>query len=270
MWMSWERSMKKEAIAVHNPSDEWEAAIQDASKQVTGEWLPAYPCQLLAKAVSCLKYGGEWLENSELLPIRAYYLFAPHMISNKQEWVFVTHLLFLRDILENNEINENIHCPISFMTEPLANFLFRDCPVHIYMNSDLLRRANADVEFLNVGGFLIAQGTISLKPGVISDIKYFGKRDKADVESMINTIEKEKGIRFSKAAAKEIDFDVFQISEHVKELKPDMDVWDKRERSVAEIVQIEPGENGVVYLRYSNGTEIGVPKQEFDQQFTIV
>ncbi|GAG48778.1 unnamed protein product, partial [marine sediment metagenome] len=36
------------AIAVYDPIDNpWESAIQDAAKEITDNWLPSFPCQLL-------------------------------------------------------------------------------------------------------------------------------------------------------------------------------------------------------------------------------
>ena len=54
-----------EAIAVFDPDDAWEKAIQAAAKEVTGDWLPAYPCRLLARAVVSLKCDDEWLNSSD-------------------------------------------------------------------------------------------------------------------------------------------------------------------------------------------------------------
>ena len=138
----------KEAIAVYNPQDDpWQSAIQDAAKEITGNWLPSFPCQQLAKAVASLKIGTDWLVRDDLLTVRAHYLFAPYLTENKETLVFVTHLLYLRDILENKEICSNLNDPIVFVSSLLASFLFRDSPVHIHVNTDLLRAANPKAEF---------------------------------------------------------------------------------------------------------------------------
>lgn len=259
----------KKAIAVYDPADDpWQSAIQDAAKEVTGDWLPSHPCQLLAKAVASLKIGTRWLDRDDLLTVRAYHLFAPHMVDNKEVLVFATHLLFLRDILENGEINDNLHDPISFMTMPLASFLFRDSPVHIYVNHDILRASNPSADFLDVGGFLIARkGKIHLAEGVVIDIHYYGdERKKEYIESLISGMSH----NISKAAAVEIAPEVFAIGEHFRELRPETSVWDKISRSVAEIVAIEPGETGTVAIRYADEREITVPKIKFDEQFVVM
>jgi len=262
--------MKREAIAVYNPGDPWESAVQDASKLMTGQWLPAYPCQALSQAVASLKMGTDWLDRSHLLRVRASHLFSPQLTNNKQKRVFATHLLFLRDIFENREINGNLHEPISFMTEPLAYFLFRNCPVHIHMNEDLLRAANPKAEFVDVGGFLIVrEGNIEIQDGVISDVRYFGS-EQSKVSGIVNEVQCDSGLQFLKAAATEIDFDVFEIDEHFKDIRPEMYIWDKIKRSKAQVVEVEPGETGVVRLKYMTGEESSVEKEDFDQRFIIV
>ncbi len=264
----------KKAISVYDPADDpWESAIQDAAKEITGNWLPSFPCQLLAKAVASLKVGTDWLSRDDLLPVRAHYLFAPHMISDSREqMVFVTHLLYLRDILENREINSNLHDPIVFMTNHLANFLFRDSPVHIYVNTDLLRAANPKAEFLHVGGLLICyKGNIELTNDVIMDVQYYGSEmNRERTSGLVSDIQKQQGISFSKAAAKEISPDVFKIEEHFSELMPDTEVWDKMTRSKAQVTAVEASENGLVWLRYPDGTHISIPKQEFDLNYVVL
>ena len=263
----------KQAIAIYDPADDpWESAIQDAAKEMTGNWLPSFPCRLLAKAVASLKVGTDWLSRDDLLPVRAHYLFAPHMSDGGEQLVFVTHLLFLRDILENGEINSNLHDPIVFVSSHLANFLFRDSPVHIYVNTDLLRAANSKAEFLDIGGLLIChEGNIELKNGVVVDVQYNGSEmNRERTSGLVSDIQNRQGISFSKAAAKEIAPDVFKIEEHFSELLPDTEVWDKTTRSKAQITAVEASENGIVWLRYSDGNEISVPKQEFDLNFVVV
>ncbi len=263
----------KSAIAVYDPQDDpWQSAIQDAAKEITGDWLPSFPCQLLAKAVASLKIGTDWLSRNDLLPVRAHYLFTSYMAPNKQKLVFMTHLLYLRDILENGVISSNLNDPIVFAAPPLADFLFRDSPVHIYVNVDLLRAANPKAKFLDVGGFLICyEGNIALKDGVIIDIRYHGSEmNKERTSRLVNDIRERQGLSFSKAAAQEIAPDVFKIEEHFPELTPDTEVWDKLTRSKAKVTEVETGETGTVWLTYPNGNETSIPKQEFDQQFVVV
>jgi len=271
--MRMSRQITKKAFAVYDPADNpWESAIQDAAKEITGNWLPSFPCQLLAKAVASLKVGNEWLDRKDLLPVRAHYLFAPYLTNQKETLVFVTHLLFLRDILENREINSSLNDPITFVTPPLADFLFRDSPIHIHVNVDLLRAANPKSKFLDVGGLLIChEGNIELKDKIITDVRYYGSEmNQERISTLINDIETRQNVSFSKAAAKEIAPEVFQIEEHFPELTPDTEVWDKMTRSKAQVTAIEASENGIVWLLYSDGNEVSVPKQEFDQQFVVV
>lgn len=270
--MSSTTQITKKAIAVFDPSDPWQSAIQDAAKEITGNWLPCFPCQLLAKAVASLKIGTDWLEREDLLAVRAHYLFAPYLTDNKETLVFVTHLLYLRDILENGQISSNLSDPIVFVTPLLATFLFRDSPVHIYVNADLLRAANTKAEFLDIGGLLICHtGNIRLEHGAILDVRYCGSEmNRERTSGLVNDIQQQRGISFSKAAALEIAPDVFKIEEHYPELLPDTEVWDKQTRSKAHVTAIESSENGIIWLLYADGNEISVPKQEFDQQFVVV
>ncbi|GAG47121.1 unnamed protein product, partial [marine sediment metagenome] len=107
-------------------------------------------------------------------------------------------LLFLRDILENREISANLHDPIVFMTNHLATFLFRDSPVHIHVNADLLRAANHKSEFLHVGGLLICyKGNIELTDDVIIDVQYHGSEmNRERTSGLVSDIQKQQGISF--------------------------------------------------------------------------
>lgn len=264
-------TLTRQAIAVYDPEDPWEAAIQEAAKQFTGNWLPSFACQLLAKSVASLKLGTDWLEREDLLPVRAHYLFAPYLTGNKGTVVFPTHLLFLRDIVENGEIASNLHKPIVFVAEPLALFLFRDSPVHIHVNHDLLRASNPKVEFLDVGGMLMCdKGDVVLDHAAIREVKCHGSEmNKERTSSLLQDIRNEHGVSFSKAAAREIAPDVFELDEHFPELMPETEVWDKVTRSKAEVTAVEKSENGSISVKYPDGNEISVLKQEFDQQFVV-
>ena len=73
--------MNKESIAVYNPQDPWERAIQEASHEATGYWLSAYECQLLAKSVFAIKHFTNWTEQTDLADIRAFYFFREMVMS---------------------------------------------------------------------------------------------------------------------------------------------------------------------------------------------
>lgn len=266
------KKIEKSAIAIYYPEDTWERAIQDAAKNETGNWLASHPCQLLSKAVLSIKCSTEWLDDDKLLPIRAHYLFAPHMTGNKDTVVFVTHLLYLRDLLENREINSTLHDPISFMTVPLAHFLFRDCYVHIHINKSLLRSSNAKATFEDIGGFIISEGKdLKIADNMISDIKYYGDDQKKQyVEGLIRDVQNRSGLTFQKAASHEIDFDVFSIGEHFPDILPDDVVWDKQLRINANVSEIQPGETGLVYIEYEDKKIESFPRLEFDKRFVLV
>jgi len=265
------KNLVKNAIAVYNPQTDWEEAIESASKKVTGQWLPSHSCQLLARAVACLKCDDDWVNDEKLMGIRAFYLFSPQMISNKDELVFVTHLLYLRDILENQEINAVLHAPITFITKPLAHFLFRDCPIHIRINNDMLRAQNKKADIIDIGGCTISENDNINLEDVICGITYVGekKEDAEKTQMVIDDIQNKSGFTFTKAAAQEIQEDIFMIEEHHSAITPASIVWDKLVRVKAEVIEIEPSENGLIKLRYVNGNEKNIPKQEFDQRFSV-
>lgn len=267
--MSENHQMKKTAISVYDPSDPWEAAIQDAAKRITGQWLPSYPCQLLARTISSLKSTTEWIEQKELLPIRASYFFAPHLAEDKQNRVFVTHLLYLRDILENRHISSVLHGPIAFMTKSLAYFLFRDSPVHIGFHEDLLRSHNKKAELIDVGGLLIApEDNILFDDDTIAGVRYYGESSGAT--ELIHEIKQKSHLPSLKVAATEIAPDVFEISEHFREIRPGSLVWDKVDRTRAEISGVEPGENGMVAMEYASGRTVTICKEDFDRKYVII
>lgn len=260
----------KTAIAVYFPSDTWEKAIQDACKQATNEWLPAYPCQLLARSIASLKIGTDWLEKEELMPVRASYLFNQHLCDNdKRVQVFTTHFLFLRDILENNEINIKLHNPIVFMTPHLANFIFRNNPVHIYLNADFLHSFNKGAKFVDVGGLSICEENLMVNRGMITDVLYYGKQDRKNVDKLTGVLSDGLGVQL-KVAASEIHKEIFKIDEHFKDVRPGMRILDKLKSSEADVLEVEPGETGIVRFKYLNGNEGSIAKEDFDQQCVIL
>ena len=44
--------MQKKSIAIYQPEDSWEQAIQTAYHARNEDWLPSFACQLAAKAVA--------------------------------------------------------------------------------------------------------------------------------------------------------------------------------------------------------------------------
>lgn len=240
---------KVHAIAVYSPSDAVESAVQDASHRYSGEWLNSHACQLVARAIGSLKIFDDWLENSTVLAQRVAYLFEPHMSSQKDRMVFVTHPLFLRDIVENNEINLYNHDPIVLVTTPIAHYLFREYPIHIHLDVSKLKELNDRAKWLEVGGL------------IISDDKSI-----AVDETAIIGIHKPSELK--KVAAVRVGPEVFRIEEHRFALKPGAEVWDKKERESATVIEVEPGETGMVIVRYMNGNNKSVPKTEFDQCFS--
>ena len=246
-------TLAKEGIAVYDPTDATESAIQEVSHKYLGEWLNSSDCQLVARAINSLKVFDDWLENAVLLEQRISYFFAPYMASHKNHMVFVTHKLYLRDIIENQEINLYNHDPIVLVTTPIAHYLLREYPIHIHLDIDKLKSLNYRERWLEVGGLIISDD----------------KSIQVD-ESAILSIRDADDPGLEKAAASVVGPEVYKIDEHESSLEPDAEVWDKRSRESVTVVEVEPGETGVITVRYINGTTKSIPKTDFDVSFTRV
>lgn len=246
------------AISVYNPVDPLEKAVQEAYHKFNHDWLFQYPCQLFANSLRMLKSFDEtWLDNSQLLTNRISYFFAPSMSSKNNVLVFLTHLLFVRDIVENKSINSVIHNPIVLVTKPLSHYLFSEYPVKIYLDGTKLLEKN---KLSKIGGLYVTEDFDVDIEGCIVEID--GNNDPFLVQQF-NFIGQ-------KAAASQISRGVFKINEEDKPLKPNMSIWDKRLRESCLITEIEPGSTGLVLIRYSDGTLRHVVKQDFDRLYTII
>ncbi len=254
----------KKAMAVYYPEDPLERAIQDASHQYTGEWLPMAACQIMSNALASLRiFRPDWLEG-ELIRQRCSYLFSPEFTSNKDIMIFLTHPLFLRDILENREINASIHQPIVLVTTPIAHYLFREYPIHMYIHRERLLSDNKDIHLMTMGGMMISEDTVKLEDEAVLRIKTI--RD-GESEPLAQDVAQQTGF---KAAASLVSPGVFQIDEHERSLLPDSIVYDKDKREKGVITIVEPGETGEVHVRYEDDTEMSIGKQFFDTRFVVV
>ena len=251
------KKIRKESIAVYNPEDPLERIIQDASKQYTDNWLSMYQCKLVAKAILNLKVFSESWDNSELLSQRISYFFKNSFTKNKNYVVFLTFPLFVRDILENREINAYIHDPVVFVTIPISHFLFKEYPVHMYINADALRSENGDIKLMEIGGLFISDGENVSLNSCISKI------------SVSNDIP-ESTMSYSKAAVTNTGNGIFKIDEHERNILPDTEVWDKQKKTVAQVFSVEPGETGEIGIRYKNGEEVRISKLFFDANFLCI
>jgi hypothetical protein len=264
--------VQKKSIAVYNPEAPLERAIQSSSHDINGEWLSSYQCQLMARAISSLKIFDQWRSDENLLRLRLSYFFEPHMIRHKETLVFLTHLLYVRDILDNKEINSYIHSPIVFMSVPLSYYLFREYPLHIHVDFSTLSKHNTKVDFIDIGGLVIVdQNNVCVNYDAITDIiNMCDKSSKYKVtddrfESIIN-----KAGLMGKVAASPISRGIFRIDEDQREIYPDMAVLHKEEKLTGNVFLIEPGENGRVGIRYADGSEEFVPQESFDNEFVIL
>ncbi len=248
---------------VYYPKDnEFERNLQDASYKHEGRWLSQDDCQLMSRAIVYLKMSNPlWTTTSPRE--RAAYFFSPYLTSQKDVMVFVTYPLFVRDILENNEFNSYLHSPVVFMTRPLAHYLFREYTIHLHIDKDKLLSLNSGVEFVLAGGLLMSNENVAI--------------DKSCIAGMITSENRNRTVDMSESTLDEVKLaaslvapGVFQIDEHERALLPDMDVWDKDNRTKGVISNIEPGETGNVEVNYEDGHNTIISKQFFDQRFVVV
>jgi len=261
--------IEKEGVAVYYPEDPLERAIQDASHAHVGEWLSSYQCQLVASAISSLKiFDTDWITNEELFRQRMDYLFDLAMTNNKDILVFVTHKLYLRDILENREINAYLHSPVVFVTKPIAHFLLREYPIHIHVIRERILAKN-DADLFTIGGMLLSDGEdvsideciLEVKTVSNADLEFPVKQEEAEDIGLMTGV---------KAAASQIAPGVFQIDEHERVLRPDQEIWDKELREDGVILAVEPGETGKITIRYTDGHDTSIGKMFFDHRFVVV
>lgn len=242
--------MKKQAIAIYEPSDLWEREVQESYHEFNDDWLPSFACQLAAKAILKLKTVG-WVENDSLRKHRAKYFFSPAMTTYKEDMVLATYPLFLRDILENETVSSYLHDPIVFVTQPIAHYLLRDFPIHVVVKWQDIVADNPHVKFMDVGGlYLSANCNVILKRSSILSIR-----------NVANEVRK--------VAATQVGKDVYEIDPHKRDLFPALEVWDKEKRIVGIIEEAGLGEKGIIRVVYRDGTKLDLPQEEFDFRFLL-
>lgn len=265
-----ELNLFKESIAVYYPDDPLEKAIQDTYHKYNEGWLSAYQCKLMAKALLSLKTFDQGWFIDKLLPVRMSYFFSPLLTKNTDTMVFVTHFLFLRDILENQEINSYLNDPIVFMTAPLAHWLFREYSLHIFVNKDVLCFENKNISFSEVGGLLIAEkeNVLVTSDSIIKIINKTNRKLEMNVDiDILNEIQSEVQL---KAASVKIAPGIFKLDADERMFRPDMKVYDKISRKNGKIKEIGPGESGNVLISYGDSEEVSITKKDFDERFIVL
>lgn len=230
-----------------------EKYIEQSFSKIFEKELDSVDCHLVYKAVSYLRFFDDWLEDEKLIEHRIGYFFHP-ILSKRDKIVFLTQPLFLRDILESEKIDGKLYNPITFVTPPLAYFLFRDYSVHINVNYDKFKSKNKCKE---IGNLIICEGDAVLCRDMIENITGLGTFG----------ITKDYGL--DKIAVSNISRGIFKNDEDEKKLNADMKVWNKKNRCVGRIINIIPGENGQVDVE-ENGKVNSVPKMQFDETYTVV
>lgn len=264
--------MKKSAIAVYNPSDPLERAIQEAYHEHATGWLDMYSCKLCARALNSLKIFDEsWLDQPGLLEQRVKYFFAPYMSKKKDYVIFPTTLLFLRDILENNSINGFIFDPVTFVTTPISHYLLREYPIHILLDKHKIIGANRDKHCMDVGGLVVFDGeNVQVPEDAVMDVF---TRDSKEGKSPTSTLEVEELANetgYRKVAVSLRGPGVFTNDEDCREIRPQAEVWDKTDREKGTIIKVELGEKGYIEVLLNSGVKKTIPQLEFDREFVLV
>jgi len=175
------------------------------------------------------------------------------MSQKKDTMVFVTHLLYLRDILENESIDGFVHYPVTFMTTPLAYYLFREYPVHILVDVSKMKELNPGMKFLEIGGLIISTEDVCVN-------------DEAIIQVMDRT--EDGGGTVLKAAAVEVKPGIFLMGDEDRNMNPGLRVWDKSKMVSGTICEIEPGETGLIKVEQEGGHIVTISKIDFDSRFS--
>lgn len=261
-------SIKKESIAVYNPSDPIERVVQEQYHQASGEWLSAFECQLITKGITSLKSTTAWLDNYSLLQQRIGYFFAPFMSHKKNLVVLPTYPLFLRDILENCCISAYLHDPVAFVSRPLAHYLFREYPVHLYFDSSQLKGCNS-IKWIDKGGLLITDDDVHFEAECLVQVVTKNEQVNDLVDEIMTDVRNNVTMPLAKVAVSQVSRGVFTIDQHERVIYPESVVWDKVLREYGFVREVEPGEMGFVQIEYENNPEVTIPKQEFDTRFVL-
>lgn len=264
--------MDKKAIAVYNPSDPLERAIQEAYHENETGWLDMYSCKLCARAILSLKmFDEDWLNHPELFDQRIKYFFAPYMSMKKDYVVFPTTLLFLRDILENNSINGFVTNPVAFVTRPISHYLLREYPVHVLVDKHKVIGANQSQYYLDVGGLVVFDGmNVNLPEDAVLDILSKEPKDGNSSTSLVDIERMTDGTGYRKVAVSLRGPGVFTNDEHKREIKPEATVWDKADREEGTITKVEFGENGFIEVLLDSGIKKVISQGNFDREFVLV
>ena len=259
--------MLKEGIAVYNPKDNLERALQDAfhaSGERDSGWLTSYECRLAAKALASLKYRGTWLDEENLFSVRANHIFANEMQSNGKEVVFVTCLLYLRDILENRRISSYLNEPIVFTSKAVAFYLLREYPLHLII--DLTKINSAD--FIRVGALYIYEDRVDLPQDALLGIKINDEANKPRIEQEIERINVSCRTTLRKAAVSQRDFGIWQIDRGIDlDISSGEAVQNKISKKFGIVYAVEPGDTGTISVLYDDGESENVNKSEFVHNF---
>ena len=243
--------------------------LRKAAVQITGAIITEQDALLLSSAIFHIKSSDRWLEDDSLLGIRSRYFFEPYMVDETGPVVFLTHPLFVRDILEKKRINGYLNSPILFVSRPLAGFIFKEYTAHILLDAKKLQERNKGIKWISLGGCLmpvsnhdidITDCVVKTTVGPDEDIKR-----RIDRYKLLKEMERDASLVIKAAMkTKNPETEIWEPSEHERDLPPGTRIIDKVKRTYAVVKYCEPGKNGYVEVEYAGGKTKKIRQDQFD------
>lgn len=223
---------------------------------------------LLCESICSLNWDNNWLQ-PELLSHRLSYIFEPKFTNDYSKLVFVTKLLFLRDILENKQIHSSIHKPFTLLTLPFSYFLFQHYSIHIVIDHDIFKAINDKAVFRYIGSVIPIETKFCLKLSTesIVDINYYGP---SDMQNVFDNVISQTLVK--SASRKEISpfgrEETLYLSEDHKNILPGNKVKHKQTNESCIVKLIELGPPGKILLN-CGVQDIYVDLIDFDRYFVV-
>ena len=258
----------------HTTIDPLEEVIAQCYQENIGGDLDSHKCEILACALEALKVYTDWLDDEKLLHERISYLFNPSMIKQTGIVAFLTHPLFLRDILENGEIHAAVHSPIAFVAPKLATFLFREYPVLLFLDLQNLRQLNQALNFIQVGGLVVVDSSknVRINNDTLKNVvtQSGDKLRSIDCQSEVDRMIEQSDWQIQRVAAVRYDDDPdhWALDQHEKSIRPGQTVRSKEDGHSATVSVVEPGEVGQIIVDQDGGQDT-VSKMEFDHKYVL-
>lgn len=258
-------------LEVYNPTNDLERTLQEQYHKATNEWLSEQECKQLYRSITSLKWTNEdWLNNSKLLSHRISYFFNKAFAQDRKTVVFPTYPIFVRDILENNKIEYVLHRPVTFVTTSIFHYLFPEYPVGLVFDYQLLKSQNKHTKLHDFGSIVSTyDDSVVFEDGTMVKVLI---RDNSKVDQ--NFHELLQNLRcvsqvISRSAAAQYGENLFRIDDDETTNVIGQSVINKVTRQTGKIELFEPHENGLIFIRQSNGKLDPVTKMVFKSEYVV-